>query len=90
VKEILHTNPILELYNGDFLEVLKSLEDNSINAIITDPPYEVTACDWDKGFLNNLDNYWEEWKRVLKDNGVILLNAREPISAELIMSIKLV
>jgi len=78
VKETLHTNPILELYNDNCIEVLKTLSDNSIDAIISDPPYEVTACDWDKGFLNKLEDFWEEWKRVLKENGVILINAREP------------
>lgn len=88
MKETLHTNPILELYNDNCIEVLKTLSDNSIDAIISDPPYEVTACDWDKGFLNKLEDFWEEWKRVLKENGVILINAREPFSAELIMSNK--
>ena len=37
----------IQLYHGDCLEVMKSLPDNSIDSIITDPPYGTTSCKWD-------------------------------------------
>jgi len=61
----------VKLYLGDCLEVMKSIPDNSINAVITDPPYNIGKAEWDK-----IDNYIEwsgrwitECQRVLKDNG---------------------
>ena len=40
-------NKRVNLYKGDCLEVMKSMSDNSIDSIITDPPYGTTACIWD-------------------------------------------
>jgi DNA modification methylase len=61
----------MQLYNGDCLEVMKNIADNSIDCIITDPPYNIGKAKWDK-----IDNYIEwmgtvflECQRVLKENG---------------------
>lgn len=53
-----------ELYTGDCLEVLKTFESNSVNSIITDPPYGITfqGKHWDKGVPGQA--YWEEMLRV--------------------------
>lgn len=37
----------VKLYNGDCLEVMKNISDNSVDLVLTDPPYGTTACKWD-------------------------------------------
>lgn len=37
----------VKLYNGDCLEVMKNIADNSVDLVLTDPPYGTTACKWD-------------------------------------------
>ena len=62
------------IHNGDCLEVLKTLPDNSIDAIITDPPYELgfMGKSWDNtGIANNVE-LWKEALRVLKHGGHLL------------------
>ena len=74
----------MKLYNGDCLEVMKSIPDKSIDAIITDPPYGTTACKWDSVIDFNL--MWEQLNRIIKDNGAIVLFGSEPFSSALRMS----
>ena len=59
------------LYNEDCLEGMKRLPDGSIDAIITDPPYGITACKWD--IAPDLPAMWAQLWRVLKRNGVIVV-----------------
>lgn len=44
----------MQLYNGDCLEVMKNIADNSVDCIVTDPPYNIGKAKWDK-----IDNYIE-------------------------------
>jgi len=74
----------MKLYNGDCLEVMKSIPDKSIDAIITDPPYGTTACKWDSVIPFNL--MWKQLNRIIKPNGAILLFGGEPFSSALRMS----
>jgi site-specific DNA-methyltransferase (adenine-specific) len=74
----------VKLYNGDCLEVMKSIKDKSIDAIITDPPYGTTACKWDS--VIPFDLMWKQLNRIIKDNGAILLFGSEPFSSALRMS----
>jgi len=74
----------MELYKGDCLEVMKTIEDNSIDAIITDPPYGTTACKWDS--VIDFDLMWLELNRIIKPNGAIVLFGSEPFSSALRMS----
>lgn len=74
-----------KLYHGDHLKVMKEfVEDKSIDLIFTDLPYNTTAAKWDKKF--NLDDVWMQYRRVLKDDGVIALNSTQPFTTELINS----
>ena len=73
-----------KLFNGDCLEVMKGIEDKSIDAIITDPPYGTTACKWDS--VIDFDLMWEQLNRVIKPNGAIVLFGSEPFSSALRMS----
>ncbi len=75
---------MIELRLGDCLEVMKTIEDNSIDAIICDPPYGTTACKWD----SVIDTYamWHNLNRIIKPNGAIVLFGSEPFSSMLRMS----
>ena len=74
----------MKLYNGDCLEVMKSIKDKSIDAIITDPPYGTTACKWDS--VIPFEPMWKELNRIIKPNGAIVLFGSEPFSSALRMS----
>lgn len=75
---------MIDLRLGDCLEVMKTIEDNSVDAIITDPPYGTTACKWDS--VIPFDLMWEQLNRIIKQNGAIVLFGSEPFSSALRMS----
>lgn len=72
------------LYNCDCMEMLKEIESESIDSIITDPPYGTTACSWDS--VIPFEPMWVELKRIIKPNGAIVLFGQEPFSSYLRMS----
>ncbi len=73
---------INEIYLGDCLELMpKHVEDKSIDMIFCDLPYGTTQCKWDS--IIDLDKLWKEYKRVIKDNGAIVLFGAEPFSSSL-------
>jgi len=74
----------MKLYKGDCLEVMQTIQDKSIDAIITDPPYGTTACKWDS--VIEFDLMWEQLNRIIKPNGAIVLFGSEPFSSALRMS----
>lgn len=69
---------------GDCLEVMKDIPDNSINMILCDLPYGTTACRWDT--IIPFEPLWEQYKRIIKDNGAIVLTASQPFTSALVMS----
>lgn len=75
---------MIQLFNGDCLEVMQELPDNSIDFILTDPPYGTTACKWD--FVIPYQPMWAELKRIRKDNTAIALFGSEPFSSHLRLS----
>ena len=58
----------INLLQGDCLELMKLIPDNSIDMILTDPPYGTTACKWDS--IISLELMWLELKRIVKVNGI--------------------
>ena len=74
----------MKLYKGECLEVMKSIPDASIDAIITDPPYGTTACKWDS--VIPFDLMWEQLNRIIKPNGAIVLFSSQPFTSSLTMS----
>lgn len=74
----------MKLFNGDCLEVMKTIPDQSIDMVLTDPPYGTTACKWD--VIIPFDEMWKELKRIIKLNGAMLLFGSEPFSSHLRMS----
>ena len=75
---------MIDLRKGNCLEVMKTIKDNSIDAIITDPPYGTTACKWDS--VIPFEPMWEQLNRIIKPNGAIVLFGSEPFSSALRMS----
>lgn len=73
-----------KLHLGDCLEIMSKFPDNSIDAIITDPPYGTTACKWDS--IIPFDLMWAELKRISKPNSPIVLFGSQPFTSALIMS----
>ena len=74
----------IDLYNGDCLELMKNIQDKSVNMILCDLPYGTTACKWDT--VIPFEPLWEHYNRVIKDNGAIVLFGSEPFSSYLRMS----
>lgn len=70
--------------NADCFDVFPFIADKSVDAIIADLPYGTTACKWDS--ILPLDKLWAEYKRVLKDDGCIILTASQPFTSALVMS----
>ena len=65
---------MIDLRQGDCKEVLKSLPDNSVDSIVTDPPYELgfMGKSWDSTGIANDATMWAECLRVLKPGGHLL------------------
>lgn len=73
-----------DLFNGDCLEIMKNISDKSIDMILCDLPYGTTACKWDS--VIPFEPLWEQYNRIIKDNGAIVLFGSEPFSSYLRMS----
>lgn len=74
----------IDLINGDCLEEMKKIPDGSVDMILCDLPYGTTACKWD--IIIPFESLWEQYKRVIKDNGAIVLTASQPFTSALVMS----
>lgn len=72
------------LYHDDCLNILKNISDNSIDMVLTDPPYGITDCKWDS--VIPFDLIWKEINRITKDNSCIALFGNEPFSSNLRLS----
>lgn len=73
-----------KIYHGDCLEVMKDINDKSIDMILCDLPYGTTACSWD--VVIPFGPLWEQYERIIKDNGAIVLTASQPFTSALVMS----
>lgn len=67
---------VLDLQQGDCLDLMKSLEDKSVDLILCDLPYGTTKNKWDS--VIDLELLWEQYNRIIKDRGAILLFAQTP------------
>ena len=74
-----------KIYNEDCLEgIAKRTPDKSLDMILADLPYQVTNCSWDT--IIPFEPLWEQYKRIIKDNGAIVLTASQPFTTKLINS----
>lgn len=83
-SEKLQLDSSIQLLHGDCLELLKTIPDQSIDLVLTDPPYGTTACKWDS--IIPFEPMWEELKRISKNNSAIILFGQNPYTANLINS----
>lgn len=74
----------MRLIHGDCLEEMKTLPDKSIDMILCDLPYGTTRCKWDE--IIPFDQLWKQYKRVIKENGAIVLFGDGIFTANLIKS----
>ena len=72
------------IYNEDCLEGMKRIPDKSIDMILCDLPYGTTACKWDS--VIPFEPLWEQYNRIIKDNGAIVLFGSQPFTSALVMS----
>ena len=72
------------IYNEDCLEGMKRIPDKSVDMILCDLPYGTTACAWDT--IIPFESLWEQYERVIKENGAIVLTASQPFTSALVMS----
>ena len=70
--------------NGDCLELMKTIPDKYVDMILCDLPYGTTACKWDT--IIPFEPLWKQYKRIIKDNGAIVLTASQPFTSALVMS----
>lgn len=75
---------MIQLLHGDCLELMKDIPDKSIDMILCDLPYGLTHCDWDIPL--DMETMWNQYKRIIKDHGAILLFSIQPFTSDLIQS----
>jgi len=72
------------LFNADCMDILPLIPDKSVQLILADLPYGATNLKWDS--IIPLEPLWNEYKRIIKDNGAIVLTATNPFASMLISS----
>ena len=78
---------MIKLLQGDCLELMKKIPDKSIDMILCDLPYGTTSQNkWDS--VIPFEPMWEQYKRIIKDNGAIVLFSQLPFASDLIQSNK--
>jgi site-specific DNA-methyltransferase (adenine-specific) len=76
IKEV---NMEIKLIHGDCIAEMNNIPDKSIDMILCDLPYGTTKCSWD--IIIPFDKLWEQYSRIIKDNGAIVLFGQEPFSS---------
>lgn len=79
---MLSKNFLNQIFLEPYETGIKRIPDGSVDLILTDPPYGITACDWD--VRPDLDFMWREFNRVLKLNGAAVVTATQPFATDLI------
>lgn len=75
---------INKIFENDCIEIMKEIPDASIDMILCDLPYGTTQNKWDS--VIPLDKLWDEYKRIIKENGAIILTSQGLFTAKLILS----
>ena len=76
--------PFNLIFNEECLSGMSRIPDGSIDLILCDLPYGTTQCKWDS--IIPLDRLWEQYKRIIKDRGAIVLTASQPFTSLLVAS----
>jgi site-specific DNA-methyltransferase (adenine-specific) len=74
----------VQLWNGDCLVEMKQIKSGSVDMILCDLPYGVTKNAWD--IVIPFDKLWEQYDRIIKDNGAVVLFGSQPFTSLMITS----
>ena len=74
----------MHLLHGDCLELMQTIGSNSVDLILCDLPYGTTACKWDT--VIPFEPLWQQYERIIKDDGAIVLTAAQPFASILAVS----
>src|SRR6056297_1377262 len=74
-------NKVIE---GDCIEKMKEMDENSVDLVLTDPPYNQTRNEWDVSF--SLEDWFSQLWRVLKPSGLVVMTAQDPFGAKAIIN----
>mgnify|MGYP003343944855 FL=1 len=77
-------NKSYKLYFDDCLNTMSMIQDKIVDMVFCDLPYGTTQNKWD--CIIPLESLWEQYNRIVKDNGAIVLTASQPFTSKLIMS----
>jgi site-specific DNA-methyltransferase (adenine-specific) len=83
-EENMLKNYLNKVTQGDCIHVMKGIPNKSIDMILCDLPYGTTQNKWDS--VISLKKLWKEYKRILKDNGVVVLTSHGIFTANLMLS----
>lgn len=75
---------IIELHKGDCIDIMRHIQDKSIDMILCDLPYGTTSCSWDN--IIPFDKLWNEYNRIIRDDGNIVLFCSGMFTYKLIQS----
>lgn len=75
---------MIKLLQGDCIELMKDISDKSIDMVLCDLPYGATALKWDN--VIDFKLLWQEYERIIKDDGIICLFGIQPFTSMLIAS----
>ena len=81
-KEVISS--MITIHHDDCLNAMKQLPDDHVDFVFADLPYGTTNNKWD--VVLDLDALWDEYERVVKTNGAIVLSASQPFTSQLVMS----
>lgn len=74
----------IKLFKGDCLQLMNNISDNQIDMILCDLPYGITKCKWDN--VIPFEPLWNQYNRIIKRNGAIILFSAQPFTTDLIQS----
>ncbi|MNX76644.1 Modification methylase DpnIIB [compost metagenome] len=77
-------NARLKIYQGDCLKIMPEIQPSSVDMILCDLPYGTTACKWDE--IISFEALWENYYRILKPRGAIVLTSSQPFTTVMIAS----
>lgn len=75
---------MVDLKQGDCLELMRDIPTGGVDMILADLPYGTTKCKWDQ--IIPFDKLWEQYNRIIKSNGAIVLFGTEPFTSQLVGS----
>ena len=84
VKQAYYSEKGGMLLIGDCIEWMKKIPDQSVDMILADLPYGTTSCKWDA--IIPFDLLWNQYERIIKSNGAIVLTSSQPFTSALVMS----